>query len=151
MSQRSTPSRGSSQGSFLPLPVFWGPGVPGVHTVSICPKWFVKFYVGDFSPGATSHSGRPVEVDCDQIETLTENNQHYTRQAIDDIFEIANSSTENHCINLVNHFDVWAYGPPPSGLSSQSVHFTGEIDFLLPSRQTGDGTLNLILELCPLT
>ena len=30
-------------------------------------------------------SGRPVEVDIDQIETLIENNQHYTTHKIADI------------------------------------------------------------------
>ena len=74
--------------NFLPLPVFWGPGIPRAHTVSMCPKWLVKFYAGDFSLDDAPHSSRPVEVDCDQIETLTENNQHYTRQAIDDILDI---------------------------------------------------------------
>lgn len=33
------------------------------------------------------HSGRTVEVDRDQIETLTENNQLYTMQEIDDILK----------------------------------------------------------------
>ena len=45
----------------------------------------------------------------------------------------------------------YAKSPPPSGLSSQSVSFTGEIYFLLPRRQTGDGTFNLTLEVSPLT
>ena len=40
-------------------------------------KWFVNFRAGDFSPDDALPSGRPVEVDSDQIETLTENNQHY--------------------------------------------------------------------------
>ena len=62
----------------------------------LCPKWFVKFYAGDFSPDDVPHSGRPVEVDHDQIETLTKDNQHYTRQETDDIFEISNSSAKNH-------------------------------------------------------
>ena len=36
-------------------------------------------------------SGRPVEVDSDQIETLTENYQHYTTQKIADILKISKS------------------------------------------------------------
>ena len=35
--------------------------------------------------------GRPVEVDSDQIETLTENNQHYTMWEIADIRKISKS------------------------------------------------------------
>ena len=51
--------------------------------------------------------------------------------------------------NSENLERLYAQSPPPSGLSSQSVSFTGKIYFLLPRRQTGDGTLNLTLELCP--
>ena len=70
MSQHRALSRGSSQGSFLRLPVFSAPGIPGANTVSMCPKWFVKFYAGDFSLDNAPWSGRPVEIDSDQIETL---------------------------------------------------------------------------------
>ena len=54
-------------------------------------------------------SGRPVEVDSDQIETLTENNQRYTTREIADILKIPKSSVENHLHHLgyVNHFDLW--------------------------------------------
>ena len=41
---------------------------------------FAKFSAGDFSLDHASWSGRQVEVDSDQIKTLTENNQHYTMQ-----------------------------------------------------------------------
>ena len=56
----------------------------------------MKFYAGDFSLDDAPHSGRPVEVDHDQIETLTKDSQHYTMQEIDDKLEISNSSAENH-------------------------------------------------------
>ena len=36
-------------------------------------------------------SGRPVEVDSEQTETLTENNQHYSMQEIGDILKISKS------------------------------------------------------------
>ena len=41
-------------------------------------KWFVKFYAADFLLNDTTQSDWPLEVDSDQIETLTENNQQYT-------------------------------------------------------------------------
>ena len=63
-----------------------------VVTVSPCPKWFVKFYAADVSLDDAPQSGRPVEVDSDQIETLIENNQHYTTQKIEDILKISKSS-----------------------------------------------------------
>ena len=51
-------------------------------------KWFVKFCAGDFSLDDAPRSGRQVEVDRDQIETLTENNQHSTTR---DILRISKS------------------------------------------------------------
>ena len=54
-------------------------------------------------------SGRPVEVDSDQIETLIENNQCYSTREIADIFKITKSSVENHLHQLgyAHRFDVW--------------------------------------------
>ena len=43
----------------------------GAVTDRMHQKWFVKFCAGDFMLGNASQSGRPVEVDSDQIETLT--------------------------------------------------------------------------------
>ena len=43
-----------------------------------CQKWFAKFHAGDFSLDDAPQSSRPVEVDSNQIETLTENNPWYT-------------------------------------------------------------------------
>ena len=42
-----------------------------------CLKWFTQFHAGDFSLDDAPWSGRPVEVDSDQVETLMENGQHY--------------------------------------------------------------------------
>ena len=96
--------------------------------------------------------GRPVE--HDQIETLTENNQHYTMQEIDDILKYLAYGLKIICINLVRLITLM-FGPAALhhqvSLSSLSVPFRGEIYFLLPKRQTGDGTFNFTLELSPLT
>ena len=72
-------------------------------------KWFVKFRAGGFSLDNAPRSGRPVEVDSDQIEKLTENNHRYTPQELVDILKIPKSNTENHLHQLgyVNRFDVW--------------------------------------------
>ena len=74
-----------------------------------CQKWFVKFRAGDFSLDDAPQSGRPVEVDSDQIEALIENSQHYTKQEIADILKISKSSVGNNLYQLgyVNRFDVW--------------------------------------------
>ena len=44
----------------------------------MCQKWFAKLHAGDFLLDDAPWSGRPVEVDNDQIDTLMENNQPYT-------------------------------------------------------------------------
>ena len=50
----------------------------GAVTDQTCQKWFAKFRAGDFSLDNAPRSGRPVEVDRDQIKTFIENNQRYT-------------------------------------------------------------------------
>ena len=81
----------------------------GAVTDQMCQKWFVKFHAGDFSLDNVPVSGRPVEVDSDQIKTLTENNQHYTMQERIGILKISKLSIENHLyyFGYVNHFNVW--------------------------------------------
>ena len=71
-------------------------------------KWFPKFHAGDFLLDDAPRSGRPVEVDSDQIETLIENNQRCNTWEIADILKISKSSIENHLYQLgyVNPFDV---------------------------------------------
>ena len=80
----------------------------GVVTDETCQKWFAKFHAGDFSLDDAPRSGRQVEVDSDQIKTLTENNQRCTTREIADILKIYKSSVENHLHQLgyVNRFDV---------------------------------------------
>ena len=50
----------------------------GAVTDRTCQKWFSKFRAGGFSLDDAPRSGRPVEVDSDQIETGTENSQRCT-------------------------------------------------------------------------
>ena len=68
--------------------VFYG---DGAVTDGTCQKWFAKFHAEDFSLDDAPWSGRPVEVDSDQIEALTENNQCYTKREITNILEISKS------------------------------------------------------------
>ena len=56
-----------------------------------CQKWFAKFCAGDFSLEDAPWSGRPVEVDNDQIGILIENNQCYTTWEITDILKVSKS------------------------------------------------------------
>ena len=59
----------------------------GAVTDQVCQKWFAKFHAGDFSLDNAPRLGRPV--DSDQIETLIENNQHYTTWEIANILKIS--------------------------------------------------------------
>ena len=68
----------------------------GAVTDRMRQKWFAKFCPGDFSLDDAPRLSRPVEVDSDQIETLTENNQRYTTREIAYILKISKSSAENH-------------------------------------------------------
>ena len=63
----------------------------GAVTDRTCQKWFAKFHGADFSLDNASWSGRPVEVDSDQIKTLTENDQHYTMWEITNILKLSKS------------------------------------------------------------
>ena len=51
----------------------------------------MKFHAGDFLLDDAPWSGRPVEIDSDQIKTLIENNQCYTTQEIANIHRISKS------------------------------------------------------------
>jgi len=59
-----------------------------------------------FSLDDAPQSGRPAEIDSNQIGTWTENNQHYTTHELTKILKISKSSTENYLYHF-NRFDVW--------------------------------------------
>ena len=57
----------------------------------MCQKWFSTFCARDFSLDNAPWSGRPVEGDSDQTETLIENNQCYTMWETANILKISKS------------------------------------------------------------
>ena len=63
----------------------------GAVTDQMCQKWLVKFHAGDFSLDNAAQPCKPGEVNNDQIETLIENNQHYSMWEIADILKISKS------------------------------------------------------------
>ena len=73
----------------------------------MCQTWLAKFRVGDLLDDAP-WSGRSVELNGDQIETLTENKEYYTMLGIANIFKISKSSVENdlHQLGYDNYFDI---------------------------------------------
>ena len=67
-----------------------------------CQKWFLKFRAGEFLLDEAPGSGRAVQVDSDQIKTLTENNQRYTTQESANTLKISQSTVigENENVSL---------------------------------------------------
>ena len=63
----------------------------GAVTDQMCQKWFVELHAGHFSLEAAPWSGRPVEVESDQIKTLIVSNQCFTTQKIANILKISKS------------------------------------------------------------
>ena len=56
-----------------------------------CQKWFVKFHTEDFLLDDAPQSGRPIEVDSDQIRKLIEYNYFYSMWEIANILKISKS------------------------------------------------------------
>ena len=71
----------------------YGEGSPSDQT---CQKWFVKFHAGNVSLDDAPQSGRTIEVDSNQIETLIEKNQYYALREIANILKTFKSSFQNH-------------------------------------------------------
>ena len=87
----------------------------GAVTDQTCQKCFAKFRAGNFSLDDALWSGRPVEVDNDQMKTLSENNQCYTKQEIADILKISKSIKLWVKMRNVSYFTEKLYrllGPP---------------------------------------
>ena len=69
----------------------WAVYGEGAVTDQICQKLFAMFPAGGFLLNNAPWSSKPVEVDSDRIETLIENNQHYTMREIANIPKISKS------------------------------------------------------------
>ena len=63
----------------------------GAVTDQMSQNWFVRFDAGDSSLDDAPWSGRPVEVESNQIETLIENSECYTMREIANILKISKS------------------------------------------------------------
>ena len=61
----------------------------GAVNDQMCQKWFVMFQAGDFLLNDCPWLGRPDEIDSNQINSLIENNQHYTMQELAEILKIS--------------------------------------------------------------
>ena len=63
----------------------------GAVSARTCQKWFAKFCAGDSSLDDAPRSGRPVEVDSEQSETVVESRQHSTMQETAGLLKISKS------------------------------------------------------------
>ena len=100
----------------------------------MCQKWFAKFCVGDFLRNDTLWSGRPVEVDSNEIQTLTENNRCSTTQEIANILKISKSI--KLLVKMKNvSFILWK---KPYGLFGQPIHLHNGV--LLGHKKEGNLT-----------
>ena len=128
----------------------------GAMTNWTCQKWFVKFCAEDFSLDDAPRSGRPVEVDSNQIETLLENNC-YTIWEMADILKISQSvkllvkmkivsfilwkkphgvfGRPNNKIDTMAHFLYWSLKIQGMLVSCQQAWFFGPLEInILPCR-----------------
>ena len=67
----------------------------------MCQKWFAKFHARNFLLDNAPRLGRPVEVDSNQIETLIENNKHFTTWEIVEYSKYPNHGLKIICTCLV--------------------------------------------------
>ena len=73
-----------------------------------CRNWFVKFRSGDFSLKDEQRSGRPNEVDDDQIKALIESDCHVTVREIEEMLKIPKSTIHPYRqrLGLVKKLDI---------------------------------------------
>ena len=84
-------------------------------TGQTCQEWFAKFRAGDFSLDDALWSGRPVEVDSNQIKILIEKNQCFTMWEIANIFQIYKSIKLlvkiRKCVFDFMEKNIWTFWP----------------------------------------
>ena len=74
-----------------------------------CWNWFIKFRFGDFSLKDEQRSGRPNEVDDDQIKAIIESNSHVIVREIEEMLKILKSTIDRHIqrLGLVEKLYIW--------------------------------------------
>jgi len=74
-----------------------------------CRNWFDKFRSGDFSIKDDQRSGRPTEVDDDQIKAIIESDRHIPVREIAERLNVSHTTIENHlkCLGFVKKLDIW--------------------------------------------
>lgn len=89
-----------------------------------CRNWFDKFRSGDFSLKDEQRSGRPDELDDDQIKAIIESDRHVTVREIAKKLNVSHTAIEKHLkrMKLVKKLDIWV----PHDL--KEIHLTKRIN-----------------------
>ncbi|EZA48928.1 Histone-lysine N-methyltransferase SETMAR [Ooceraea biroi] len=66
------------------------------YTQRQCQNWFTKFRSRDFNVKDAPRSGRPIEIDGDEIKALIDSNRRLTTREIAENLNISKASVENH-------------------------------------------------------
>ena len=74
-----------------------------------CQNCFVRFTSGDFNLKDAPRSGRPTEVENDNIKAMIKNNRRSTTREIAEKLNISHTCVERHLKQLgyVNKLDIW--------------------------------------------
>ena len=89
-----------------------------------CQNWFAKFRSGDFSLKDNQRSGRPIDVDDDQIKAIIESDRHISVREIAERLNVSHTTIENHlkCFGVIKKHDIWV----PHEL--KEIHLTQRIN-----------------------
>ena len=73
-----------------------------------CQNWFDKYRSGDFSLKDEERSGRPNEIDDDEIKAIIESDRHVTVREIEEMLKIPKLTIDRHIqrLGLVKKLDI---------------------------------------------
>jgi len=76
---------------------------------SVCRKWFARFRFGNFNLEDAPRSGRPSEINDDEIKALIENDRHLTAEEIAKRINISATQVRAHlkAMRYVKKVDIW--------------------------------------------
>jgi len=76
---------------------------------SVCRKWFARFRSGNFNLEDAPRSGRPSEINDDEIKALIENDRHLTAEEIAKRINISATQIRAHlkAMGYVKKVDIW--------------------------------------------
>lgn len=108
-----------------------------------CQRWYKKFNEGDFDLNDAPRSGRPTEIDDDELKALVESNSHYTTRYMAETLKISNSSVHDHLkkLNYVSRLDVWI----PYELNEAQFKARKDICDILIKRERSNPFLNRLI------